>query len=140
MNKKQKRIADRERYLADKAVIIARLGGKCVACDSTEELEVDHKNREEKSFEVIGKMRSVTPEELDKELAKCQLLCHTCHMEKTIRERGQTSAKGTHGTLSSYRYCKCDICVAAHKAYCTEWNRKAKLNRKRRAYRRNKNV
>ena len=135
MRQEQKHNLDKERYLARKAAIIARLGGKCAICGSTERLEVDHRNRAEKKFDILNRMYA-SPQELEEELAKCDCLCHDCHLEKTVRERGQKLAKGTHGTLSSYRLCKCDLCREAHSAYCREWKRKNKLNRRRRFLRR----
>ena len=68
------------------------LGGKCEWCSSTKELEFDHRNRLEKSFgisENICRRWDVLRPELD----KCRLLCHSCHVEKTLREDKPTFTK-----------------------------------------------
>ena len=98
---------------------IKRLGGKCVVCGSTKDLQLDHINRDEKSFP-IGQMWSVSKERYEAELAKCQLLCWVCHKAKTQWEVGRKAAKDTHGTLAAYRYCKCDLC---RKAYSDYWKK-----------------
>ena len=39
-------------------------------------------------------------------------------LEKTVEaESGKKSASGTHGTLSSFRYCKCALCKEARNGY-----------------------
>lgn len=75
----------KERYLREKGELIKKLGGKCVMCGSTKELEFDHKNRSEKSFAITSKLHSKA---LDSELRKCQLLCHSCHLKKTYEDLG----------------------------------------------------
>ena len=114
----------RERYHKKRAEIISRLGGKCVMCGSTDDLEVDHTDADSKSFEIAKVWNR--PALLEPELPKCRLLCRACHRLKTTNERGQTPAAGTHGTLSSYRYCKCDLCKKAK----SEHNRQYKLKKK----------
>lgn len=106
----------------DRAVKI--LGGECSVCGSDDRLEIDHIDRSDKVTEV-GSLAS-NEEKFIAELKKCQLLCHDCHMKKTVEERGQTLAKGTHGTLSSIRYCKCDICKEAYREYQREYRKKNK--------------
>lgn len=101
------------------------LGGECWECGSMEKLEIDHINPEDKEFEISTRI-SASEEKFLAELDKCQLLCHDCHMKKTITERGQESAKGKHGTLSSYRYCKCDICKGAYREYQKEYRAQRK--------------
>lgn len=94
----------------------SKLGNRCVRCGATKDLQLDHKDRETKSF-TIGRMWSVSEQRFEMELSKCQLLCRTCHEEKTLLDKGQVSGKVTHGTLSSYRYCKCDACKLAKSNY-----------------------
>ena len=99
--------------------IFDHLGGQCVKCRSTTELHVDHTNHLDKSF-TIANSWGLSWDKLLPELTKCQLLCKTCHLEKS-REEGSL-AKGwtneprqTHGTVNSYtKYkCRCDDCRAA---------------------------
>ena len=63
------------------------------------------------------------------ELQKCQLLCVSCHMTKTITDRGHSPAKGTHGTISAYRYCHCSLCREAKNKVHRQWkaNKKASV-------------
>lgn len=91
---------------------IKTLGGKCVVCGSRDRLEIDHIDPSTKSFTISG-ASSASNERFEREVRKCQLLCRRHHHEKTVRERGFKMAAGTHGTLSAYRYCKCDLCRAA---------------------------
>lgn len=101
------------------AEAVAALGGHCARCPATEDLQFDHIDRTTKTME-IAKMWTASEERFQAELAKCQLLCWPHHLEKTLAEKGQAPAKGTHGTLSAYRYCgppKCDECRAAKHAY-----------------------
>jgi 5-methylcytosine-specific restriction endonuclease McrA len=116
-----------KRYHRRMAEIREKLGGKCCLCGSTDNLEVDHADHKSKEMD-IGKIWSGTVEQMDKELTKCRLLCKPCHIEKTILERGQTPTKGKeiHGTLSSYEYCRCEICKAAVAKYNKEYRRRKK--------------
>jgi len=65
-------------------------------------------------------------EVFDLEISKCQLLCKKCHEEKTLLDMGRVSAKITHGTLSSYRYCKCGSCKKAKSEYMRSFRKKKK--------------
>lgn len=105
-----------ERYRKRRQYAVERLGGACVICGTKEDLELDHILRSEKSFN-ISQMWSISQEKFDAELSKCQLLCHTCHVAKNTWEIGEKAAIRTHGTLSSYRYCKCAICKKAYSDY-----------------------
>ena len=133
MNKKEQHILDAARYAASRRRVIQLLGGKCAVCGCTENLEIDHIKPEDKELDVSRTlMRNELTDEVLKEIAKCQALCHKHHMQKSIRERGDKEARGTHGTLSAYRYCKCILCTAAHSQYCLAYNKKKKLAKKRR--------
>jgi len=71
------------RYNKRKAEAIEILGGVCVVCGSTEDLQFDHLNPSTKKFS-LGKLWSSSQEVFLEELSKCQLLCFTCHQIKTI--------------------------------------------------------
>jgi 5-methylcytosine-specific restriction endonuclease McrA len=121
------RVAILKRYNERRDHARVALGGKCIKCGALENLEFDHIDSKEKSFS-IGTMWSVSKARYEAELAKCQLLCSGCHMEKTILDRGQVPTKDSdvHGTLSSYRYCHCELCKKAKSAYVREYrSRKA---------------
>lgn len=58
-------------------------GKSCVQCGSTENLELDHIDRTTK---IDHKIWSWTRVKREAEIAKCQVLCHDCHKEKTRAE------------------------------------------------------
>lgn len=104
------------RYRKRMALAKEKLGGKCVSCGVASDLQLDHVDPSTKSF-TIGRMSSCSEEKFWTEVAKCQLLCEPCHIVKTLQDKGLKSARGTHGTLSSYRYCRCERCKAAMADY-----------------------
>ena len=63
-----------------KNLLKEKMGGKCVICGATENLQFDHINPLEKSYNIST---NFFRQDVDEELNKCQLLCPTCHMEKT---------------------------------------------------------
>ena len=113
----------KERYLKRRLKAIERLGGKCINCESKENLQFDHIDPLTKVAS-IAKMSSMSEEKFWLEVDKCQLLCLRCHQSKTLLDLNQQNAKITHGTLSSYRYCKCDLCKKAKSDYMKEYNKK----------------
>jgi hypothetical protein len=100
------------------------LGGKCCKCGSVDNLQLDHCNPKQKTFTVGGSGWNCADQVFQAEVAKCQLLCALCHNLKTLSDTGKNNAKETHGTLSSYRYCKCNLCRTANNKYSREWKRK----------------
>ncbi len=102
-----------------------KLGGECCKCGSKENLQIDHIDPSAKSW-TMAKMWSVNDKSFEEELSKCQLLCQPCHNLKTLDQNGMKPARGTHGTLSSYRYCKCRLCKDAQNAYMRDWKRRKK--------------
>ncbi len=114
-----------KRYHRLRKEAVDSLGGRCVKCSSKEKLELDHINPKDKSIEV-SMMLNVSLKRFWEEVKKCQLLCKPCHSIKTILEQGKKPARGTHGTLSAHRYCKCDKCREAKNKYMREWKRKNK--------------
>lgn len=111
----------RRRYEERKAKALALLGGRCAECGARDSLEFDHIDPATKSFVVTTKFACLSWDSLKKELAKCQLLCTEHHKEKTLRDSGTVSGRDSHGTLTSYRYCKCDICRAAKSAHSKQY-------------------
>lgn len=111
-----------DRYHSRRNTAIQKLGGVCVKCGTSDKLELDHINPKDKSFS-ISKLWSCSERKFNKEVDKCQLLCETCHREKTLVDNGQVSAKITHGTLSSYKYCRCELCKQAKRDYMKEYSK-----------------
>ncbi len=109
-----------EKYYRRKAEAISALGGSCVRCGSTEDLHFDHIDPTLKEHDLGKSFSGLAEVKLQAELLKCQLLCQPCHAQKTREDHGQENGRETHGTLTSCRYCKCDLCRGAK----NEWNRK----------------
>ena len=111
-------------YANRRNAAIEKLGGKCVRCGSKEQLQFDHIDPTTKTAE-MDRLWATSEKRINEELRKCQLLCSSCHVKKTLKDLGRISAKESHGTLSSYRYCKCDDCRAANNKYKAEYKRRA---------------
>lgn len=85
-------------------------GKKCVSCGSQAQLELDHIDPATKIHHAIW---SWSRERRLAELAKCQVLCKSCHQEKTNE---QNYPPRQHGTPAMYNRgrCRCDPCKGAH--------------------------
>lgn len=101
------------RYYRRRTYALEKLGGKCSECESVDDLEFDHIDPRTKSF-TIGKMWAVSEERFEEELSKCQVLCKTCHTEKSLKESGKKRRE--HGSYTMYRHgkCRCSLCRAAN--------------------------
>lgn len=95
-----------------KSKIIEMLGGKCSRCDSTVKLEIDHIDPLTKSFTVSGNNLNKNWEAVLLEVGKCQLLCNSCHIEKTSEE-SKIRRPPQHGTQWMYKKykCRCSLCI-----------------------------
>lgn len=118
----------RQYYVKRRQAVIGYFGGKCVACGAVDDLQVDHIERQAKSFN-IAKRLSVKNNKA--ELDKCQLLCRECHADKTARE----GHGFMHGTIYGFmkRNCECADCLLAKQAFNDKRNaarRDATLERK----------
>lgn len=109
-----------DRYYRLRAKAFELLGGVCVVCGTTEQLETDHIDRTTKSFDVSSMMLRLPWSNIEAELAKCQLLCHRHHLDKTLTE----ATKHQHGTLRMYQHgkCRCRDCSSVHRAYALTYN------------------
>lgn len=124
-----------KRYHSRRKQVIKKLGSKCSVCNSKENLEIDHISQKDKSFSV-SRLWSINKTDFWKEIEKCQILCKNCHKKKTLQDLGQKDARENHGTLSSYRYCKCDLCRQAKSEYNKKY-RSRSLKVKRPSFKRN---
>jgi len=61
--------------------LVEHLGGVCVGCRTTENLQFDHINRADKAY-TIGKIIDWDMSRIIPEVEKCQLLCKECHRIK----------------------------------------------------------
>jgi hypothetical protein len=101
------------------------MGGKCVKCSSTEDLEFDHIDPDQKLYS-INAILTRKPQFVMAELSKCQLLCHSCHTDKTLNQR----AKFQHGTKMGWMRtkCKCQLCDEQRKQWYLERNAKRRAS------------
>jgi 5-methylcytosine-specific restriction endonuclease McrA len=98
---------------ARRARLIEMLGGKCVRCGATEDLEFDHIDPSTKVFAVCAGLDKAW-DVLVEEGSKTQLLCTPCHVAKGAEDRPELQ----HGVYYVYWYwnCRCDLCKAANAA------------------------
>lgn len=101
---------------AKKLFAIEYLGGKCVSCGTDKNLEFDHIIPGSQKYR-IAVMYEWSAKRIIEELNKCQLLCKSCHLIKTINERGDNEAE--HGTTGMYSNhdCRCKNCKKAWSSY-----------------------
>ena len=69
----------------------AKLASGCMDCGLRPEilqvLEFDHRENEEKLFDISDRMTSGTIESLRAEIAKCDVVCANCHRIRTITRK-----------------------------------------------------
>ena len=95
--------------------------GPCAKCGSSEDLQCDHVDPKEKELEpaALWGMSPKNPKRVV-ELAKCQVLCYSCHREKSNDELREWNTKPImHGTVSAYFHkgCRCVACKRAYSKY-----------------------
>jgi len=108
-----------DRYLRRRLAAIELLGGKCVVCGTVENLEIDHIDPQQKSFNFAKALAGWAQKRIDEELKKAQLLCETHHLEKSKVDNGVNHGDG----LTGKRNCLCDLCRPLKNAYNREWKR-----------------
>jgi 5-methylcytosine-specific restriction endonuclease McrA len=114
---------NRDRYRQRVLEALDILGNKCAKCGTTEGvLDIDHINPIEKEYEITTITR-LSKDKFLKELAKCQLLCQSCHIEKTKLEQGVEHGGG----LSGKRNCRCDLCRQIKNKYMREYKKNRRL-------------
>jgi hypothetical protein len=109
----------KDRWTKRRLIALETLGGKCVVCGTTENLEFDHIDRSTKLMS-IASASSMSESFFWSEVTKCQLLCEKHHQEKTSTEVSVDHGGGVSGKKS----CKCDLCSAKRAEYMREWRRK----------------
>lgn len=98
-----------KRWHVRRTKAIEQLGGKCVECGTTNHLQFDHKDSSEKSF-TLSKASSCSEAKWQEELKKCQLLCESCHLEKSI-------SQGDLGDRHRNMNCNCGAVFSSIRAY-----------------------
>ena len=112
-----------KRYHRRRAHAIEVLGSKCIDCDSEDNLEFDHANPEDKSFNVAKAFAGMAEKKLWEEIHKCVLRCKECHAEKTYQEDLSVG----HGQgLTGKKNCRCPLCAPLKNAYSRELKRRRK--------------
>ena len=104
----------RDEFMADKT---------CDRCGSTMGLQLHHRDPMQK----IGhNVWSWSAERRAVELAKCEILCDSCHRDHHGEtRRRQAELRNPHGTNAAYhRGCACPECCAGHAAAYLEWRQK----------------
>ena len=122
-------------YSARREQMLAYLGGVCVTCGETKNLQFDHKDRKTKSFDVSANW-SIAWDRLVIELDKCQVFCERHHLDKSKEygdhEGGQNRHNECpHGTVWGYSgrwKCRCDDCKLA-KSLSRKRERERKISR-----------
>ena len=109
----------KNRWIKRRQLAVDYLGGRCVKCESLEDLEFDHIDQQTKICS-IARASSFSESRFWAEVDKCQLLCESCHKEKH-------KSDAECGTVQRYwRGCKCNPCKAAYAAYMKAWKIKSK--------------
>jgi hypothetical protein len=105
-------------------MLVNLLGGKCEQCGSVENLEVDHRDRASKSHRVGGLIKGRL-ELLLAEAVKCQLLCDTCHNNKSREESGVEHGGGKSGKKN----CPCEPCRTRKAEYMKTYVRPSRRSK-----------
>ena len=82
-NKHKSQEYTKQNYHKRRNQLIEQMGGKCVRCGNTEELEFDHIDKHTKTAKVTSLLASSSLQSAIDEAQKCQLLCRQCHIKKT---------------------------------------------------------
>ncbi len=100
------------------------LGSKCKECNTTENLEFDHIDPQNKEIEITTAVMAKcwSWDKLVIELNKCQLLCKECHLKKTIKSY-PIQPCGTYWKYRKYK-CRCKECVLANTEQLRKWKYK----------------
>ncbi len=108
------------RYHRRRTDALDLLGGRCVRCGETADLQIDHIDPATKSIE-ISKLWGVSKDRFWAEIEKCQILCRLHHTEKTTSE--QMTRK--HGTWAwaGKRKCPCTECRTFLRNYHRDYYR-----------------
>lgn len=102
--------------------------GPCACCGSDDRLEIDHIDPTTKVMNP-STLWSRKADVREVELAKCQVLCYSCHMEKTLTWRmKEVPPHGTRARYMRIEYkCRCVECRRANAEYSRSLRAQGKL-------------
>ncbi len=110
----QKREYQRRWVAQRRLKLIKRLGGKCVDCETTADLEFDHDNLELKRMSINTVLScDWDRHDIAQELKNVVLRCVPCHKKKTKSE----IIPAKHGASKYKNGCRCQICKDGHAEY-----------------------
>lgn len=94
-------------------------GGKCMVCGSAEDLHFHHVDPTNKES-TVAKMWSLSEARFRAELAKCVLICSTCH-------KAEHRTAHPHGDVRRFwQGCTCASCCEAGRVHHRAWRAKRK--------------
>lgn len=107
-----------QRYLAKRRLEAKTyLGGSCVTCGATSDLEFDHVDPSTIKIRISTAIsQHWSWDRLLTELNKCQLLCKPCHIKKTAVEMRERLTHGKYHAAYHLK-CSCEACVNFKKQY-----------------------
>lgn len=117
----------KQRYDERRKYAVEKLGSACYRCASSVNLQFALTVPMLPTYRVInvGKLVTQRRERFEHTLTACVLVCTAC---TSLKERVKYDPYA-HGTLASYRYCRCTACKDAKNAYQIEWKREARYKR-----------
>lgn len=115
------------RYERRRLEWINKLGGRCVVCGTTDQLNFDHIIASTKEYDLAKILSGGSNAKVAAEMAKCQLLCHKDHVKKSL-EFKDVKVVEHGGGVSGKKNCLCDLCKPVKNAYARKWKKNKKLN------------
>jgi hypothetical protein len=112
-DKEDRRAYQRERAARAREEWIKE-NGPCKRCGRRDQLEIDHVDRTDKELRAsqVWHLAKDNPKRVA-ELAKCQVLCTDCHLDKSIKEKQVPCT----ARLRERRGCGCEDCKALNAAH-----------------------
>lgn len=118
----------RNRRALRRSVLLELAGGKCVVCETRENLEFNHIDPTSKSFNLSGAALDKSWARLKEELEKCNVMCTQHHHLNTVEQwdsgilrpwNDKTGEPYVHGTVRMYQEvkCRCFDCKQAKRLY-----------------------